>query len=64
MDYFSKFKKRIAPPKAQPTSALQLVKFHKCWDYVHVRSNSGYSYKYAKYLILSTILIEYLYSRR
>ncbi|KAF1797359.1 Retinoic acid induced 16-like protein-domain-containing protein, partial [Mucor lusitanicus] len=36
MDYFSKFiKKRIAPPKAQPTSALQLVKFHKCWDYVH-----------------------------
>ncbi|KAI8640823.1 Retinoic acid induced 16-like protein-domain-containing protein [Parasitella parasitica] len=35
MDYFSKFKKRIAPPKVQPTSALQLVKFHKCWDYVH-----------------------------
>lgn len=43
MDYFSKFKKRITPPKAQPTSALQLVKFHKCWDYVHVRSNSGYT---------------------
>ncbi|CEP17900.1 hypothetical protein [Parasitella parasitica] len=35
MDYFSKFKKRIAPPKVQPTNALQLVKFHKCWDYVH-----------------------------
>ncbi|KAK4516533.1 uncharacterized protein ATC70_011507 [Mucor velutinosus] len=35
MDYFSKFKKRIVTPKAQPTSALQLVKFHKCWDYVH-----------------------------
>ncbi|KAL7333401.1 hypothetical protein PS15p_202305 [Mucor circinelloides] len=35
MDYFSKFKKRIVTPKAQPTSTLQLVKFHKCWDYVH-----------------------------
>ncbi|KAI8067626.1 Retinoic acid induced 16-like protein-domain-containing protein [Gilbertella persicaria] len=35
MDYFSKFKKRIAPPKAQPTSAMQLAKFHKYWEYVH-----------------------------
>ncbi|KAL9539425.1 hypothetical protein MBANPS3_010265 [Mucor bainieri] len=35
MDYFSKFKKRIVTPKAQPTSAFQLVKFHKCWDYIH-----------------------------
>ncbi|RCH80045.1 hypothetical protein CU098_003715, partial [Rhizopus stolonifer] len=30
-----KFTKRISPPKAQPTSAMQLAKFHKCWDYVH-----------------------------
>lgn len=36
MDYFAKFKKRIVPPKAQPTAAMQLAKFHKCWDYVHV----------------------------
>lgn len=36
MDYFAKFKKRIAPPKVQPTSAMQLAKFHKCWEYVHV----------------------------
>ncbi|KAI8149208.1 Retinoic acid induced 16-like protein-domain-containing protein [Fennellomyces sp. T-0311] len=35
MDYFAKFKKRIVPPKAQPTTAMQLAKFHKCWDYVH-----------------------------
>ncbi|KAI9020076.1 Retinoic acid induced 16-like protein-domain-containing protein [Phycomyces nitens] len=35
MDYFSKFKKRIVAPKVQPTSAMQLSKFHKCWDYVH-----------------------------
>ncbi|KAI8075248.1 Retinoic acid induced 16-like protein-domain-containing protein [Gongronella butleri] len=35
MDYFAKFKKRIVPPKVQPTSAMQLAKFHKCWDYVH-----------------------------
>ncbi|KAI9258429.1 Retinoic acid induced 16-like protein-domain-containing protein [Helicostylum pulchrum] len=35
MDYFAKFKKRIAPPKVQPTSAMQLAKFHKCWEYVH-----------------------------
>ncbi|CAO3651700.1 unnamed protein product [Mucor hiemalis] len=35
MDYFSKFKKRINPPKVQLTSAMQLAKFHKCWDYVH-----------------------------
>ncbi|CEI86619.1 hypothetical protein RMCBS344292_01053 [Rhizopus microsporus] len=35
MDYFSKFKKRITPPKVQATSAMQLAKFHKCWDYVH-----------------------------
>ncbi|KAG0170589.1 hypothetical protein DFQ28_001909 [Apophysomyces sp. BC1034] len=35
MDYFAKFKKRIVPAKAQPTSAMQLAKFHKCWDYVH-----------------------------
>lgn len=36
MDYFSKFKKRIIPPKVQLTAAMQLAKFHKCWDYVHV----------------------------
>ena len=36
MDYFAKFTKRIVPPKAQPTSAMQLAKFHKCWEYVHV----------------------------
>ena len=36
MDYFAKFKKRIAPPKAPPTSAMQLAKFHKYWEYVHV----------------------------
>ncbi|KAG0167668.1 hypothetical protein DFQ28_005846 [Apophysomyces sp. BC1034] len=35
MDYFAKFKKRIVPPKAQPTSAMQLAKFHTCWNYVH-----------------------------
>ncbi|KAG2192385.1 hypothetical protein INT46_008210 [Mucor plumbeus] len=35
MDYFAKFKKRIAPPKAPPTSAMQLAKFHKYWEYVH-----------------------------
>ncbi|PHZ13468.1 uncharacterized protein RHIMIDRAFT_312679 [Rhizopus microsporus ATCC 52813] len=35
MDYFAKFKKRIAPPKVQPTSAMQLAKFHKCWEYIH-----------------------------
>ncbi|GAA5804481.1 hypothetical protein HPULCUR_009976 [Helicostylum pulchrum] len=35
MDYFSKFKKRIIPPKVQLTAAMQLAKFHKCWDYVH-----------------------------
>ncbi|CEP16382.1 hypothetical protein [Parasitella parasitica] len=35
MDYFTKFKKRMAPPKAPPTSVMQLAKFHKCWDYVH-----------------------------
>ncbi|KAI8647836.1 Retinoic acid induced 16-like protein-domain-containing protein [Parasitella parasitica] len=35
MDYFSKFKKRMTPPKAPPTSVMQLAKFHKCWDYVH-----------------------------
>lgn len=36
MDYFTKFTKRLAPPKVQPTNAMQLTKFHKCWDYVHV----------------------------
>ncbi|ORZ01266.1 Retinoic acid induced 16-like protein-domain-containing protein [Syncephalastrum racemosum] len=35
MDYFAKFKKRIVPPKAPPTTAMQLARFHKCWDYVH-----------------------------
>ncbi|KAI9497641.1 Retinoic acid induced 16-like protein-domain-containing protein [Zychaea mexicana] len=35
MDYFSNFRKRIVPAKVQPNSALHLVKFHKCWDYVH-----------------------------
>ncbi|KAG1118502.1 hypothetical protein G6F42_013186 [Rhizopus arrhizus] len=35
MDYFAKFKKRIAAPKAPPTSAMQLAKFHKYWEYVH-----------------------------
>ncbi|KAI9252628.1 Retinoic acid induced 16-like protein-domain-containing protein [Sporodiniella umbellata] len=35
MDYFAKFKNRIAPPKVQPTSAMQLAKFHDCWEYVH-----------------------------
>ncbi|CAM0136996.1 hypothetical protein VKS41_008147 [Umbelopsis sp. WA50703] len=35
MDYFSKFRKRIVTPKAQPTGAMQLAKFHKCWNYVH-----------------------------
>ncbi|KAF7727094.1 hypothetical protein EC973_008057 [Apophysomyces ossiformis] len=35
MDYFAKFKKRIVPPKVQPTSAMQLAKFHACWNYVH-----------------------------
>ncbi|RUS17204.1 Retinoic acid induced 16-like protein-domain-containing protein [Endogone sp. FLAS-F59071] len=35
MDYFSKLKKRMATPKAQPTSAAQLAKFNKCWNYVH-----------------------------
>ncbi|CAO3585862.1 unnamed protein product [Absidia cylindrospora] len=35
MDYFAKFKKRIVPPKVQPTSAMQLAKFHSCWDYIH-----------------------------
>ncbi|KAG2195965.1 hypothetical protein INT47_007101 [Mucor saturninus] len=35
MDYFSKFRKRIIPPKVQLTTAMQLAKFHKCWDYVH-----------------------------
>ncbi|KAI9272740.1 Retinoic acid induced 16-like protein-domain-containing protein [Phascolomyces articulosus] len=35
MDYFSTFRKRIVPAKVQPTSAMQLVKFHNCWDYIH-----------------------------
>ncbi|KAL1919808.1 uncharacterized protein VTP21DRAFT_1739 [Calcarisporiella thermophila] len=35
MDYFSKFKRKISVPKTQPTSAMQLAKFHKCWNYVH-----------------------------
>ncbi|KAI8983567.1 Retinoic acid induced 16-like protein-domain-containing protein [Pilobolus umbonatus] len=35
MDYFSKFRMRIVPPKVQFTSAMHLAKFHKCWDYVH-----------------------------
>ncbi|KAI9277235.1 Retinoic acid induced 16-like protein-domain-containing protein [Phascolomyces articulosus] len=35
MDYFAKFKKRIVAPRQQPTTAMQLAKFHKCWDYVH-----------------------------
>ncbi|KAI7907738.1 uncharacterized protein BX663DRAFT_491880 [Cokeromyces recurvatus] len=35
MDYFSKLKKCIVPPKTQPTSTMQLSKFHKCWDYIH-----------------------------
>ncbi|KAI9007985.1 hypothetical protein CLU79DRAFT_891857 [Phycomyces nitens] len=35
MDYFAKFKKRMVPPKAQPTSAMQLAKFHQCWNYIH-----------------------------
>ncbi|KAI8889837.1 hypothetical protein K501DRAFT_328960 [Backusella circina FSU 941] len=35
MDYFTKFKRRMAPPKQQPTSSQQLAKFHKCWEYVH-----------------------------
>ncbi|KAI8967723.1 Retinoic acid induced 16-like protein-domain-containing protein [Mycotypha africana] len=33
--YFAKFRKRATPPKVQPTSSMQLAKFHKCWDYVH-----------------------------
>ncbi|KAI8139326.1 Retinoic acid induced 16-like protein-domain-containing protein [Fennellomyces sp. T-0311] len=41
MDYFSNFRKRIVPAKAQPTSAMQLVKFHKCWDYIHNIFDSG-----------------------
>ncbi|KAI8877620.1 hypothetical protein K501DRAFT_337310 [Backusella circina FSU 941] len=35
MDYFAKFRKRIAPPKQEKTSAMHLANFHKCWDYVH-----------------------------
>ncbi|KAI7907666.1 Retinoic acid induced 16-like protein-domain-containing protein [Cokeromyces recurvatus] len=35
MDYFTKFTKRIAPPKVQPTGAMQLSKFHKNWEYIH-----------------------------
>lgn len=58
MDYFAKFKKRIAPPKVQPTSAMQLAKFHKCWEYVHVSIYISESSCY--FFGLTSNIIEYI----
>lgn len=58
MDYFSKLKNRIVPPKEQPTSAMQLSKFHKCWDSIHVTSLNAKGYKHQ---LTHACFIEYIY---